>query len=331
MPLRRDGPARHCVLKDIDPASTTMITLLGAGTPLKWKKQGKDIVIETPRLSVDQLPCSTRTPSRSSLCSRGIAGRRHIMADQLETRRLSVDRIAHAVTVIDPVFLDSPQFRAEPIEKQLGCRLVVKVETLNPIRSFKGRGTEYLTSSLHGHPRLVCATAGNFGQGMAYSARKRGLSLTIFASVTANPLKVERMRALGADVRLTGEDFDAAHLAAAAFAVETGAQLIEDGRDVAIAEGAGTIGVELLRWPEPLDALLVPLGDGALLAGVARWVKTHQPSTQVIGVCASGAPAMERSSCRSSSGTRKRQYDRGRHLSPEPISRGAVRSARRGR
>ena len=217
------------------------------------------------------------------------------MADQLETRRLSVDRIAHAVTVIDPVFLDSPQFRAEPIEKQLGCRLVVKVETLNPIRSFKGRGTEYLTSSLHGHPRLVCATAGNFGQGMAYSARKRGLSLTIFASVTANPLKVERMRALGADVRLTGEDFDAAHLAAAAFAAETGAQLIEDGRDVAIAEGAGTIGVELLRWPEPFDAILVPLGDGALLAGVARWVKTHQPSTQVIGVCASGAPAMERS------------------------------------
>jgi threonine dehydratase len=130
---------------------------------------------------------------------------------------------------------------------------------------------------------------------MAYSARKRGLTLTIFASVTANPKKVERMRALGADVRLTGDDFDAAHLAATAFAAETGAQLIEDGRDVPIAEGAGTIGVELLRWPEPFDAILVPLGDGALLAGVARWVKAHQPAAQMIGVCASGAPAMERS------------------------------------
>src|SRR4026208_2038676 len=140
------------------------------------------------------------------------------MADALETRRLSVDRIAHAVTLIDPVFLNSPQFRAESIEKQLDGRLVVKVETLNPIRSFKGRGTEYLTSSLHGHSRLVCATAGNFGQGMAYSARKRGLTPTILASVTANPLKVERMRALGADVRLSGDDFDAAHLAAASFA-----------------------------------------------------------------------------------------------------------------
>ena len=219
----------------------------------------------------------------------------HIMADVLDRRRLSIDRIGHAVGVIDPVFLNSPQFRPESVERQLDCRVVVKMETLNPIRSFKGRGTEYLVSCLAGRPHLVCATAGNFGQGMAYSARTRGLSLTIFASLTANPLKVERMRVLGADVRLTGEDFDAAHLAAAAFAAETGAQLIEDGRDVAIAEGAGTIGVELLRWPEPFDAILVPLGDGALLAGVARWVKAHQPATQVIGVCASGAPAMERS------------------------------------
>jgi threonine dehydratase len=130
---------------------------------------------------------------------------------------------------------------------------------------------------------------------MAYSARKRGLPLTIFASETANPLKIERMRALGAEVRLAGEDFDAAHLAAQAFAAENDARMVEDGREPAISEGAGTIGLELLRWPEPFDAVLVPLGDGALLAGVARWVKAHRPATRMIGVCASGAPAMERS------------------------------------
>lgn len=212
-----------------------------------------------------------------------------------ETHRLSLLRIAQAATIIDPVFLDSPQFRPESLERRLGCRLVVKVETLNPIRSFKGRGTEYLTASLSARPHLVCATAGNFGQGMAYSARERGLSLTIFASDTANPLKVERMRALGAEVRLVGEDFDAAHFAAKAFAAESDAQMVEDGRDPALSEGAGTIGMELLRWPEPFDAILVPLGDGALLAGVARWVKAHRPATRMIGVCASGAPAMERS------------------------------------
>ena len=213
----------------------------------------------------------------------------------IEPHRLSLERIAHAAGVIDPVFLNSPQFQAEPLEQQLDCRVVVKVETLNPIRSFKGRGAEYLMATLSGRPHLVCATAGNFGQGMAFAARKRGFPLTIFASLTANPLKVERMRALGAEVLLVGETFKAAHSAAAAFAAETGAQLIEDGRIPAITEGAGTIGLELLRWPDPFDAILVPLGDGALLGGIARCVKAHRPATKMIGICASGAPAMERS------------------------------------
>lgn len=212
-----------------------------------------------------------------------------------EARGLSIERIAHAASLIDPVFLNTPQYRMAPLDGALGCRLVVKVETLNPIRSFKGRGTEHLAASLQGQPHLVCATAGNFGQGMAYSTSRRGIPLTVFAALNASPMKVERMRALGAEVRLAGEDFEAAHEAATAFAAERGRQLVEDGRDPAIAEGAGTIGAELLRWPEPFDAIVVPVGDGALLAGVARWVKAHHPATRMIGVCASGAPAMERS------------------------------------
>jgi threonine dehydratase len=209
-----------------------------------------------------------------------------------EPRRLSLERIAHAATLIDPVFLDSPQYLAEGLGRELDCELLVKVETMNPIRSFKARGTEFLTASLAGRPRLVCATAGNFGQGMAWSARKRGFPITVFAATTANPLKVERMRALGAEVQQVGEDFDEAHEAAKAFAARNGARVVEDGRDAEIAEGAGTIGTELLRWPEPI---VVPLGDGALLAGIARWIKAHSPATRMIGVCASGAPAMERS------------------------------------
>jgi threonine dehydratase len=209
--------------------------------------------------------------------------------------RISLERIAQAATLIDPVFLNSPQFLAESLSARLGCRLVVKVETANPIRSFKGRGAEYLAAMLEGEPQLVCASAGNFGQGMAFAARKRGLSLTVFAAISANPLKIERMRALGAEVRLEGQDFDAAKLAARAFATESGARFVEDSRDVETAEGAATIGLELLRWPEPFDTILVPLGNGALLAGIARWVKAHRPTTQMIGVSASGAPAMERS------------------------------------
>ena len=130
---------------------------------------------------------------------------------------------------------------------------------------------------------------------MAWSARKRGLPITVFSATSANPLKVERMRALGAEVRQVGKDFDEAHHAATEFAKSHGARLVEDGRDVEIAEGAGTIGMELSRWPEPFDDVVVPLGDGALLAGIARWIKSEHPATRMIGVCAAGAPAMERS------------------------------------
>jgi threonine dehydratase len=209
--------------------------------------------------------------------------------------RLSLEKIAEAFHVIDPVFLNSPQFLTEAISKKLGCQIVVKIETLNPIRSFKGRGAECFMSSLKGNPRLVCATAGNFGQGMAFSARKRGFTLTIFCSKNANPMKVQRMRDLGAEVRQEGDDFDASHEAALEFAEKSGARFVQDGVETEISEGAGTIGIELMKWPAPYDAIVIPVGDGALINGVGLWFKTHHPSTKIIGVCASGAPAMERS------------------------------------
>ncbi len=209
-------------------------------------------------------------------------------------KRVSLDRIEEAVRVIDPAFLGSPQLEAEALGDKLGSRLVCKVETVNPICSFKGRGTDYLLYRLRGERSegLVCASAGNFGQGLAYAARKSNTPLTVFAARGANPRKVERMRWFGAEVRLEGEDFDEAKAAARALAESEGSRFVEDGREVEIAEGAGTIALELCRWPEPFDAVLVPLGNGALLSGVGTWMKAHAPSTEVIGVCAAGAPAM---------------------------------------
>ncbi|HJY40076.1 MAG TPA: pyridoxal-phosphate dependent enzyme [Steroidobacteraceae bacterium] len=209
--------------------------------------------------------------------------------------RLSIQHIVAASEAIDPAFRDTPQFEAETLREQLGCRLIVKVETLNPIRSFKARGAQFLVSQLSGSPHLVCATAGNFGQGMAYAARKRGWPITIFVGANANPMKVERMRQLGATVRAGSDDPDELHAEAAAFAHEHGAHLVQDGREAPIAEGAGTIAVELLRWPKCFDDIVVPLGDGALLGGMARWVKAQCPTTRMIGVCATASPAMERS------------------------------------
>jgi threonine dehydratase len=207
--------------------------------------------------------------------------------------RLSLERIEHAATVIPPEFLNSPQFRAESLEFVLGCRLIVKLETANPIRSFKGRGPAYFVHGLEAGAHIVCASAGNFGQGLAYAVRRRGdVRLTVYASVNANPLKLERMRALGAHVVLAGKDFDAAKLEAKRFAVSSGAMMVEDGLIEAISEGAGTIGLELARFDAPIDDLLIPLGNGAMLGGVARWFKHARPQTKIIAVQATGAPAM---------------------------------------
>jgi threonine dehydratase len=207
---------------------------------------------------------------------------------------ISVDRIREAAEVIDPVFKDSPQFLAESLSERLGANIVLKVECVNPIRSFKGRGAEYLLHRLGNRPEgLICASAGNFGQGMAYAARKRGQRLTVVAAVTANPLKISRMRALGAEVLLEGADFDAAKAAAKQQAQTSGALYIEDGLLPEIAEGAGTIALELDRMKERLDAIYVPLGNGSLINGIGAWFKHFSPATTVVGVCAEGAPSME--------------------------------------
>ncbi len=185
---------------------------------------------------------------------------------------ISIDRIREASEVIDPAFKDTPQFLAESMSERLGLSLVLKVECVNPIRSFKGRGTDYLLHRIGDRPQgFVCASAGNFGQGMAYAARKRGQRLIVFAAVTANPLKVSRMRALGAEVVLAGADFDAAKTAAKQHAHAIGALYVEDGLLPEIAEGAGTIALELGRMDEQLDAIFVPLGNGSLINGIGTW------------------------------------------------------------
>ena len=209
---------------------------------------------------------------------------------------ISADRIREAAAVIDPVFLHTPQFVSEPLSARLRVTTLLKVETVNPIRSFKGRGTSYLLHRLNAEldeRPLVCASAGNFGQGMAFACRWPRRRLTVFAAEKASPLKVRRIRELGAEVVLEGEDFDQAKDTAKRYAEANGELFIEDGHIGAIAEGAGTIGLELTHQTEPsLDAIIVPLGNGSLVNGVGTWLKRHSPKTQVIAVCAHEAPSM---------------------------------------
>ncbi len=204
---------------------------------------------------------------------------------------------------IDPVFTSSPHYVHEGLSARLGVPVIVKVETINPIRSFKGRGTWIVMAALAGEGSIgaeravVCVSAGNFGQGVAYAARARGVPAVVFCSTRANRAKVARMRALGATVIEAGQDFDDARGESEAYGAEHGATLLVDGGDARISSGAATLALEVTEavaaghLPMPAVAS-VPVGNGALINGVGSWLRHAAPGCRVLGVQAETAPAM---------------------------------------
>jgi threonine dehydratase len=167
----------------------------------------------------------------------------------LDRVRLQLDRVHAAVGDIDPVFLDTPALLCAPLGQVLGCSVTLKVETLNPVRSFKGRGTETVAAAAlkQGASRLVCASAGNLGQALAYSGSRRGLEVTVVAARTANPLKLRQIAGFGAAVRLEGEDIEDARVLAREIAELDGAYLVEDSLDLATCEGSALSSSETIR------------------------------------------------------------------------------------
>jgi len=224
----------------------------------------------------------------------------------LEIPELAAGAIRDTAAAIDPAFTGSPQFVNEGLSQRLGVPVVVKVETVNPIRSFKGRGTWVAVHGLAGEGRIgpersiVVASAGNFGQGVAYAARALGVPAVVFTSRYANRGKVARMRALGATVIEDGEDFDEARGASERYAEEHGAEILVDGEDPRIAAGAATMAVEVTDAVDagvlpPIAIASVPVGNGALIDGVGSWFRHASAGTRVVGVQAAGADAMTRS------------------------------------
>jgi threonine dehydratase len=179
------------------------------------------------------------------------------------------------------------------LEPELGCEVTIKLETANPVRSFKGRGTELVASQLAG--AVVCASAGNLGQALAWSGGRRGLDVTVVASRFATAAKLDRIRALGAKLELVDGDHELARERAAAIARYDGIRLLEDSLDLETCEGAATIGLELMEGTPTFDAVLIALGGGALATGVGHVVKELAPAVDVICVQPEGAPAMTRS------------------------------------
>jgi threonine dehydratase len=222
------------------------------------------------------------------------------------TPELEPEAIRAAHTGIHPAFTGTPQYVHDGLSARLGVPVIVKVETVNPIRSFKGRGTWVAISALAddgsiGPEReVVCVSAGNFGQGVAFAARARGVPAKVFCSTRANRAKVARMRALGAEVVEIGDDFDDARGESEAYAARVGATLLVDGEDPRISTGAATLALELTdaaaNGALPPPAIVsVPVGNGALLNGVGSWLRATLPDCRIVGVQAEAAAAMTNS------------------------------------
>src|SRR5690348_3069398 len=164
-------------------------------------------------------------------------------------------------------------YPCDALGRALGCTVSIKLETANPVRSFKGRGTELVASMLAGQGRtdVVCASAGNLGQALAWSAGRRGIHVTVVASRWAPVAKLDRIRALGAALELVDGDFEAARERATTIAQRDGVRLVEDSRDLETCEGAATIGLELAAGAAQAGAAQAGAAQaGAAQAGAAQ-------------------------------------------------------------
>jgi threonine dehydratase len=189
--------------------------------------------------------------------------------------------------------------RAESLESRSGARVYLKIESDLPTSSFKPRGALYalLTNAKQrAVTGVVAASTGNHGAAVAYAARFANLGATIFLPENPNPVKRARILALGARVVERGAgDTSAAFEGATAFARENEHYFLDDASDPLVPVGTATIASELLDEMPRLDAIFVPIGDTALIRGVAAEAKRRCPTVRIVGVQAEQAPAYARS------------------------------------
>ena len=206
-------------------------------------------------------------------------------------------RILDAQSLLARHFGPTPIARAASLSSSTHDAFL-KIETGLPTGSFKVRGALYALSvnlAAGAVREVVCASTGNHGAAVAWAAQLLGIPATIFLPVNPNPVKADRIRALGARLVESGSDLSAAIEAAYAHAERAPAFFLHDARDPDVPAGAGTIGVEIVDQLPTVDAVFVPMGDTALIRGVASAVKQRRPSIRIVGVVAERAPAYLRS------------------------------------
>ena len=190
--------------------------------------------------------------------------------------------------------LDTPCVESRTLGQIAGCQVFLKFENLQFTASFKERGAlnKLLALVEQGVKSVIAASAGNHAQGVAHHAQRLGLRAVIVMPVTTPTVKVERTLGFGAEVVLHGETFDEARDHALALADAQGLTFVHPFDDPLVIAGQGTIGLEMLRAQPDLDTLVIAVGGGGLVSGIATAVRALKPGVQIVGVQTARFPAM---------------------------------------
>ncbi|MDO9074979.1 MAG: threonine ammonia-lyase [Rubrivivax sp.] len=204
--------------------------------------------------------------------------------------------IEAAATRLAGQVLDTPCVESRTLGQIVGAQVFLKFENLQFTASFKERGAlnKLATMVESGSPiqGVIAASAGNHAQGVAHHAQRLGLRAVIVMPVATPMVKVERTRGFGAEVVLHGETFDQAREHALLLAAREGLSFIHPFDDEAVIAGQGTIGIEMLRAQPELDTLVIAVGGGGLISGIATAVRAVKPGIEIVGVQTSRFPAM---------------------------------------
>jgi threonine dehydratase len=199
---------------------------------------------------------------------------------------------------IAPYLPVTPLYRYPTLDAMTGAQVWVKHENHQPVGAFKVRGGVNLVSQLDAGERrrgVIAASTGNHGQSVAYAAGLFGVRAVICVPEQANPVKVESMQALGAEVVFSGRDFDEAREHCEKQATEHGYRYIHSGNEPALIAGVATYTLEILQAQPDTEMIVVPIGGGSGAAGACVVAKAVRPSIEVIGVQSEAAPAAYRS------------------------------------
>jgi len=208
---------------------------------------------------------------------------------------VQLDNIQDAYARIkDHIYL-SPCAHSESLSAQLGCQLYLKLDNLQMTGSFKERGALNKILQLSEEQKakgVIAASAGNHAQAVAHAARLSGIQATIVMPETTPLTKIRGTEAFGAQIILHGDGFDAAFAKALELQKQHNYTLIHAFDDEEVIAGQGTLGLELLQQVPDLDVVVVPVGGGGLIAGIATAIKAQRPQARIVGVEASLMPAM---------------------------------------